>query len=797
VTASSRPDDYTPADLRRHAHLTQEQLAERSGVAVRTIRGLERGVVAQPRWATVVLLARSLGTTESEVVSALKAVREIDAGFTAHSHRLPTAVGDLTGRATLMATVREMLVPSGLEQVGSCRVVNLSGRPGVGKSCLATALAHSLVEVFPGGVLWSELRGSSATPGRPAAVLDDLLTALGLPVDRTPETPSERASAFETLTAARRVMLVLDDAADEDQVSSLLPRVPSVALVTSRRPLAGIAGVHGVDVDILSQDASVELLASIIGPSRAAAEPDEVDRIASVCAGLPLALRIAGARLVARPTLPVGSLAQTFADERQRLGELRYADLDVLAPLQLALQSLGPANRQGFGLLGRVDAPSLSEAAAQAVLGTDPVAARAVLDRLVDARLLDVTSDPRSREARYGFHDLIRLFARQAPVQAVTWRDALSRLGSRMLAMAELADGALPVTSDVIIRGDTPRLPPEPKVEASIRADPLTWFRTEESALEGVVYQLLHAGLVEPAWELASQVRTYGLLHGRHDVWSSTHEAALLSCLRVQDTRGAASMRFGLGKLRHEQHRRDAIEPAELLAAATACREVGDLAAESRAIGEAASWYGWIGRFDLAEQHGQQSLDLARRCESDEILADALFVLGRIRLRQDLLESAADLLDEARQVCDRLGKPRSQGQVLWQLGVVHARLGDFLRGRAHLLAVVAVVRSVGDDRGEARILVELADLCLDAGWTDEASDWVTQALDATNRAQTPHFRAMALMSQARLQQHRSQLDQAAVSLTAAYELWQDMGDTRNAEQVAERQAHLRARTPAR
>ena len=610
-----------------------------------------------------------------------------------------------------------------------------------------------------------------------------------------PDSAAERASLFEALTTRRQLMLVLDDAADEGQVDLLLPRAPSVALVTSRRPLAGIVGVHNVDVDTLSPEASVELLAMIIGKSRAAAEPDEVDRIASVCAGLPLALRIAGARLVARPTLSVRTLAQTLADEHRRLGELRYADLELLAPLQLALQSLAPADQQGFALLGRVDAPHLSEAAAQAVLGTDPITAQAVLDRLVDARLLDVLSDPASGAARYGFHDLIRLFARQTPIQAETWRAALSQLASRMLAMAEIADAALTGTSDVIIRGDTPRLSPEPDVERSILADPPAWFRTEESTLEGVVRQLLEAGLVEPAWELASQVRTYGLLHGRHDVWNSTHEAALAACLRVQDTRGAASMRFGLGKLRHEQHRREAIEPTELLAAAAACREVGELAAESRAVGEAASWYGWTGNLNLAEQHGQQSLELARFCDSDEILADALFVLGRIRLRAHRLESAASLLEEARQVCDRMAKPRSQGQVLWQLGVVHSRQGNFVDAHARTLEALAVMRSVGDARGEARILVEMADLCLDAGWIDEAGDWVAQALDATQRAQTPHFRAMAFTSMARMQRERSQLDEAARSLTTAYELWEELGDTSHAEHVALQQAALLVQKP--
>jgi DNA-binding XRE family transcriptional regulator len=365
----ARPRGATLAALRRRARLTQGQLADVSGVAVRTIRNLERGPSVRPRWTTVQLLARALDTDETDLMRALDPLPPASAPGGA-VRGLPAAVGDLTGRTGLVARVGGILTGGSAPQVaGSTTVVNLSGQAGVGKSCLAAAVGHQLAPSFPDGRLWVDLGGSGRAPRAPDAVLGDLLVALGVDPAAVPSTAAERAELFGEQLAGRRLLLVLDDAADEAQVDLLLPRTPAAALVTSRRPLAGLAGVTALEVGTLPPADSAELLTKIIGSERAGAEPAELERIVAACAGLPLALRIAGARLVSRPQVSLRSLAAALADERRRLAELRYADLDVRAPLQVTLDGLTAADRRAFALLGRLDVPHLPPAAVEAVLG--------------------------------------------------------------------------------------------------------------------------------------------------------------------------------------------------------------------------------------------------------------------------------------------------------------------------------------------------------------------------------------------------------------------------------------------
>lgn len=793
--SAARSDSPAPdsvlARLRGRARLTQDQLADRSGVAVRTIRYLERGPAVRPRWATVRLLAQALGADETDLMHALDPrTPATAAGGTVR--RLPAAVQDLTGRTGLVARVGAILADRP-QVAGAATVVNLSGRAGVGKSCLAAAVGHRLAAAFPDGRLWVDLGGSGRTPRAPDAVLGDLLVALGVDAAAVPQTADGRAAALGEQLAGRRVLLVLDDAADEAQVGPLLPGTPAAALVTSRRPLAGLAGGTALDVETLPPADGADLLTRIVGPERAAAEPAEVQRIVAACAGLPLALRIAGARLVSRPQVSLRSLAAALADEQRRLAELRYADLEVRAPLQVTLDGLAAPDRRAFALLGRLDVPHLTLPAAEAVLDLDPTGTREVLDRLVDARLLDAVSVQDSTDVHYRFHDLLRLFARQAPAGPLDWRAALHRLAGRLLVLAGAADAALPGTSDVLVRGPTARRPVADAVLAPVRADPAAWFRTQEAVVGGVVPQLLETGQVEAAWELAAQVRTFGLLHGRRDVWRSTHEAALAACEEAGDVRGAASMRFGLGKLRHEEHHLDEPEPVELTAAAAAFHALGETAAESRALGEIASWYGWTGAGGRAEEHAQASLQLARRSGSGEVLADALFVLGRLRLRGERWAEARGLFEEACAVCARIGKPRAAAQALWQLGAVHRAEHDLDRARALLEQAVAAIRSVHDTRGEARILVDLGDACAAAGDTDRAVEHLEQALERSDRAQAPNFRALALVSLSRVHEQRGDVAEAVEALEESFQLWRALHDTARGDQAAAALDRLAAR----
>ena len=470
--------------------------------------------------------------------------------------QLPPAAGDFTGRHIVLSEAADALEASSVGGVpGSVPLLNLCGRPGVGKTTLALVLGHRVRERYKHGQFFVHLGGATPNPRPVHEVLGELLLSLGIEPAALPDGVSARAALFRQLSTDRSLLIVIDDAADERQIAPLLPGAPSAVVVTSRRPLAGLPGVRTVDVDVLSHQEGAELLTKIMGPHRADAAVEAVARIASSCAGLPLALRIAGARLASRPNLPVAALAVALDDERRRLDELRFADLEVRATLNLACAALSEQHRSAFALLGRLDAPSVSRWTLGALVGYDEVATQVTLDALVDARLVDAGPTDEFGEVRYTLHDLLRLFAREMPAPRGSWIRGLRDVAGRWLTLAETADAALPVTSDVVTRGASTRVAIPEDLTHRVRSQPLPWFRSEEAAIAAEIDQLVAEGLSGQAWELASLLRTYVVLQSRSwDVWSRTHRTALSGCRARHDRRGEASMQFGLGKLRIDVH---------------------------------------------------------------------------------------------------------------------------------------------------------------------------------------------------------------------------------------------------
>jgi hypothetical protein len=362
---------------RERGLLSQEQLGERSGLSARTIGDLERAV-RRPRGGSVRLLADALGLVESERERFEDAARGLSPGggpppqpvpclpAPAAPHQLPPDVADFVGRAELVAQLRGWLAcwPDGVATKANgtaVPVAAVSGKAGVGKSALALHVAHQLAAVFSDGQLYASLGGADVAgtaPREPAEVLGWFLRALGVDGGAVPAGLEERAALYRSRLAGRRVLVVLDDAADQAQVRPLLPGGPGCAvLITSRARLAGLAGARLVHVDVLDTGQAVALLARIAGSGRVAAEPAAATAIVAACGWLPLAVRIAGARLAARPHWPLCRMASLLADERGRLDELAHGDLEVRASLSLSYQALGQRQRRLFRRLGLLDAP--------------------------------------------------------------------------------------------------------------------------------------------------------------------------------------------------------------------------------------------------------------------------------------------------------------------------------------------------------------------------------------------------------------------------------------------------------
>ena len=323
--------------------------------------------------------------------------------------QIPAAPADLTGRECETANLVARL--SGQPASGTTTVV--SGQPGIGKTALALHVAHAVRGAFPGGVLYADLRASSGKPARPTDVLASFLRAFGVPTRALPSGLDDRAALLRSMSVEHRALMVLDDARDCAQISTLLPGPGSgTALVTSRSRLHELSGAAHVEPGALTAEASARLIGAIAGRARAAAEPRPLAEVVRACEGLPLALRIAGTRLAARPSRSVRWLADRLTAEPEALlDELSVGQLDVRAGLTEACRRLTPEQGRAFHILAAdsTDGGGVSVPEAARLLGLPPRDAERLLEQLVDRYLLACG------RSGYEFRPLTRTHGRYSP----------------------------------------------------------------------------------------------------------------------------------------------------------------------------------------------------------------------------------------------------------------------------------------------------------------------------------------------------------------------------------------------
>ncbi|MFJ6138320.1 AfsR/SARP family transcriptional regulator [Kitasatospora sp. NPDC092286] len=320
--------------------------------------------------------------------------------------QLPAAVADFTGRQAAVAELTEVLAGP---DPGAVVISAVNGIGGVGKTSLAVHVAQALGDRFPDGRLHIDLRGAQADPLDPAEALGAFLTALGVEDREIPADPVERAALYRTTVTGRRLLLLLDNAATAEQIAPLLPGSRTCAvLVTSRAWLTALPGARHLHLDAMEPAEALDLLAGIAGRARTEAEPEAALAIVTACGLLPLAVRVAGSRLAADPAQTLGVLAASLADEQTRLARLACHQTAVESVLALSCARLSAPQARAMRLLALPDAPELCVAAAGALLGSGPEETRDLLETLVDLNLLQSPAAD-----RYGFHDLLRVFARQ------------------------------------------------------------------------------------------------------------------------------------------------------------------------------------------------------------------------------------------------------------------------------------------------------------------------------------------------------------------------------------------------
>ncbi|MFE9565685.1 BTAD domain-containing putative transcriptional regulator [Streptomyces sp. NPDC006487] len=600
--------------------------------------------------------------------------------------QLPATVSDFTGRSSFVRDLGQVL--AGAE--GQVMAVSaLAGIGGVGKTTLAVHVAHAARPHFPDGQLYVDLQGTEARPAEPEAVLGSFLRALGTPDSSIPDSPAERAALYRSTLDGRRVLVLLDNARDAAQVRPLLPGTAGcAALVTSRVRMAGLAGAHLVDLDVMSPDEALQLFTRIVGAERVGAERQAALDVVGACGFLPLAIRIAASRLAARRTWTVSVLAAKLADERRRLDELQAGDLAVKATFELGYGQLEPAQQRAFRLLGLPDGPDISLAAAAAVLDRPEHDTEDLLEALVDCSLLESAAP-----GRYRFHDLVRLYARacaERDEQPPSARDAaLDRVLDFYLATAAGVYGLERPGDRLVAHLSATRHPGLVFTEPHSAQD---WLYAEADPLLACVRQ----ASVRTTGREDVLRRAVDLLWAAKDLAESganskQYESAATA---LRDAAEAAKDPYAEGRARttltntHLVAGRFAEADAEASRAMVLARAAGDLLPSCWAPNDRGIIAIYEGRYDDGERYLLEAIANFRADSNHVGEASALCNLSRIHVEQGRLASAIELAQQGIAIYDRMGLTLRLANGRYALGIAltkaerlseaHSQLSDAL-----------------------------------------------------------------------------------------------------------------------
>jgi DNA-binding SARP family transcriptional activator len=687
--------------------------------------------------------------------------------------QLPPDTVDFTGRDEIVTEL------DGLFRAGrhgpAVVIAAIAGKAGVGKTTLAVHVAHRVLDVFPDGQLYVNLLGGGQDQrAEPVEVLARFLRALGTAGSAIPDGLEERAELYRSRLGDRQVLVVLDNAVDESQVRPLLPGGAGCGvLVTSRSRMAALPGARPVLLDVLQPAQALELLSRITGAQRIAAETKAACDLIRLCGLLPLALRIVGARLLARPDLTLTGMAARLVDESTRLTELTYGDLEVRASLSVSYRGLGPRARRLFHLLGLLDAPDVAGWVCGAVLDLTADSADELIEALTDAQLLEMPRRDATGRPRYRLHDLVRLYARERASESespAARTAAIARALGGWLALVQRAHIALSGGDFVTMHGTSVHWKPAVEGLGSvIDEDPLTWYETERLAIVAGVRQAADHGLDELCWELAISSYALFLTRGHYDDWTDTHTRALAATRGAGNRRGMAAVLLGLGAL--QAYRRNHVEAAELLdASVSALRKLDDPRGLSYALGTAAHVDGMRGRYELAIARHQESIAVYR--EVGDPLAEiiGLRALGKLLVDIGRLEEARLILDRA-MVMGRRGDRRAYAEVLYTLGQLYLASGDTARAELAFRDVLAVSEQIGDPRGAASAWQGFGLVRLAKGALVEAATVLSQALVLNQRLGAVLTEGRIRLSLGEVHRRSGRLDEAEHHLEQAVRIF--------------------------
>ncbi len=679
---------------------------------------------------------------------------------------LPAGLTDFVGREEQIAAVLEWL-----PERPAVAVTAISGLPGVGKTTLAVRIAHQLGPAYPGPHLYVDLNGHDH-PAPPVEVLGRFLRALGVPGAQIPADLEERAALFRGAMAERPGVVLLDNAADAAQVRPLLPGTDTVVLVTSRRALVDVDGAHQLRLEPLPEADALRLLAGIIGPDRVAAEPGSASDVVHHCGLLPLAVRIAGARLAIPGVLSLRQAAAQLAELSHRLDHLARADRSVRAAFHSAYVALDePARRllRRFAVLDLDRAPPWLPA----VLLDDEAGAANAVTGLVEANLVEVTGPDELGQVRYHLHDLVRAFARERAAREEGPRErpeVLRRVFGTWLTLTEQARVALSQEGGAVIVADLPR---SPAPTSEHLRDPKRWFGAERAALlAGIEQAAATPGLEDYSWALAWHCDYYLFVDARVDDLTRVTEIGLAAAERRRHPEGIARLRLCVA---FAALLRSDLEAAlgYARAAAAAAEPLAQPWLRADIAGVENQVYEGLGDRPAARASLVRSIELYQEAGDEVAAGPKLARLGVLQF-QEGDPAAGETLARAVALLRAAGTPRPLAFGLRASGRWHDHRGAVDEARAAYLEALELVRRHGDRLGEVALLSEVAAMLAGHGRLGEAAGYADTALEQAREMRVAAYLAYARYAQGRISlmsgdpaRARVLLEQAADDLTAS------------------------------
>jgi tetratricopeptide (TPR) repeat protein/transcriptional regulator with XRE-family HTH domain len=715
------------------AGLTQEELAERSGLSVRAISDMERGRTTRPRRVTLSQITDALELPEAEREAVANAARRMarEAAPTQSAlAQLPADLTDFTGRHEQVALLTGLLASAHIgEGAQAVPVSAIAGAAGMGKTALAVHAAHAVAAHFPDGQFYLSMRGSSAEPVPPGNALARLLRDLGTDPAAIPADESERAARYRSLVAGQRLLIVLDDARDAAQVRLLLPGTASCAvLVTSRNSMHDLESARVLELDTLTHGDAAALFARLVTPARTAREPVAVREVLAACGGLPLGIRIAAARIAARPGWSVTTLAERLRDARNRLDELQTGDLAVRASFMVSYANLRPVTGDArghaasvFRRLALADGSDIGLHAA-AVLADLPLAqADQALESLVDAHLLQ-SAVPH----RYRCHDLLRVYATERVLaeEGESQRDeAIHRmlcwyLHTAVAAARMVNPNRTHVTLSLPVQGHAP-------LAFSSYAEALAWLDSEHSNLVAAVSQAASQREHEVAWKLAVSLWDLFHLRGHWGDWLATHRTALASARWLGDRNAEQWILAHLGG--YYQNLADPLASIECLRQALPIqREIGNVRAQAIALHNLGLNLSEVGQVTEAIESLRESLSLFRSAADRNGEGAALNCMGMLHRVRGQFTEAIVLYQEALSAFQETSDLDNECDVRLEMCLTRHEMGEFDAVAREATALIELNRRLGRTYGEAKTAIVLGRAQRDLGYPDKAHEqWLS------------------------------------------------------------------------